>query len=409
MMKAGFEPLQALSLLRRQMETFDSASWVSTYPELLRRYDRLFLLCEQEKVLAEAVVGKTMKLEWMDDAIRMSEEKAHVETVKTVADPDGIVLFVPGISILKKENPATYASSLGQAYPRHELRVMAWECSDLLRPRDVAKGVYKSEVWGQLRQYWPIAKLRADTITLRVVNEIVFRMSPEERAKLILAGHSLGVRVILRVTQELAARGMQLHQIVLMGGAVPADTPLLENCAAVSAIPPQNYYHWHDEALSEFFYSMENVPALGLTGLRKPLSRFQDYQIPGGSQLFGHAAALYLKSVELASRGELAPQDTKIDHFSIATPLPMKVWKAAAEKVSFQKTGILLEQCFGWEFIVFKNWIRPNEYLIRNPYRQPVARGRENAMRARWKEICGKLDAASRGETGKPPLEKKSR
>lgn len=130
---------------------------------------------------------------------------------------------------------------------------------------------------------WPLAVDSADKEAWRFAFEIA-TMPPEERESLVLAGHSLGGRIVVRVLARLASRGLKVRQAVLLGAAMPLDDPDLAQMGAASELPVLAVCNPDDVTL-RYVYALaggEKSAAFGANGTLAPCANVVECVVPPG-------------------------------------------------------------------------------------------------------------------------------
>lgn len=135
--------------------------------------------------------------------------------------------------------------------------------------------------WDGNSPVWPLAVANADKEVWRFAFEIAL-MSPAQRARLTLVGHSLGGRIIARILARLAERNLRIRQAVLLGAAIPADDPDLATAGCACDLPLLAICNPEDVTL-RYIYALaggERDVAFGANGSLRPYPNLVECVIP---------------------------------------------------------------------------------------------------------------------------------
>lgn len=88
--------------------------------------------------------------------------------------------------------------------------------------------------WDSDRISFAVCRDNADREGTLLAEKLI-QLSPEERGKVVLVGHSLGARVVIRAMARLAERKMQIARGVVLAAALPWDDADLRSAAKASA------------------------------------------------------------------------------------------------------------------------------------------------------------------------------
>ena len=83
---------------------------------------------------------------------------------------------------------------------------------------------------------WMTALRNAELSWTRLALEII-SMTDDERANVVLVGHSLGARIVIRTLAFLARYGKKVKSAALLGAAIPNDDPDLIAIGRGSVLP----------------------------------------------------------------------------------------------------------------------------------------------------------------------------
>ena len=120
---------------------------------------------------------------------------------------------------------------------------------------------------------WRKARGNADAAAERLAHELV-ALSPEERERLTLVGHSLGGRVVVRALARLGRRGMKVQRAVVMAAAIPCDDADIADFAAATVEQVEIVCNERDTMLKFGYrpFGGEKAAALGAVGVAAPLA-----------------------------------------------------------------------------------------------------------------------------------------
>ena len=120
---------------------------------------------------------------------------------------------------------------------------------------------------------WRKARGNADAAAERLADELI-ALSPEERERLTLVGHSLGGRIVVRALARLGRRGMKVHRAVVMAAALPFDDADIADFAAATVEPVEIVCNEGDTMLKFGYrpFGGEKTAALGAVGVAAPFA-----------------------------------------------------------------------------------------------------------------------------------------
>jgi len=158
----------------------------------------------------------------------------------------------------------------------------------------------KSQSWESLR-WWSFARDNADQFG-RDFALYLRQTHPNELDKVVLVGHSLGGRVVIRTLNALGP-DHHVNHAVLLGAAINYDDDELKmvganddgNVFVGTKGPILNFHHRNDRVLQEAFQVMENSPALGRVGALPPP--------PNGIQSFETHLFMAVADDQIVGRG----------------------------------------------------------------------------------------------------------
>ncbi len=144
--------------------------------------------------------------------------------------------------------------------------------------------------------------------------KMILQLPPDQQARLILAGHSLGARIVVKAAAECAKKNVHIKKIILAGAAIDNDDPDIPAVLDVSNEIVENLINFNDALLAIYKIGGEFKPALGTGYLYKtdPL-RFREIVVAGTVEHYGYKYfERYLKAVtdnNFEYSGIVVPQD----------------------------------------------------------------------------------------------------
>ena len=182
--------------------------------------------------------------------------KRRMDVVESVEKPPEI-LFIPGFKskhVLENE----YKQMLKSVFPDSAIEVMKWESNVSVLD-------------------WPKAVELADLSVSQVLDKIG-RMEAEKRENLVLVGHSLGGRMVIRTLAKLADKNIRIRRGIFLAAAIPDDDQDIQKAVKATKKPCINIFNREDQILRTVYGIVgENNSdavmkgALGAYGCRKRL------------------------------------------------------------------------------------------------------------------------------------------
>ena len=198
---------------------------------------------------------------------------------------------------------------------------------------------------------------------------------PEARRKtLILVGHSLGGRIVLRTAAELSERKIAIARAVFLAAVIPVDDVDCHKVFRQRLIPCTNVYCPEDWALRDLFAPKYDRTPLGQIGYDIPAFHRQ-YRKTDGS---AHDAEQYIVCLK-RHLGKSSEPPIRLDikvKYPCAPARPPRGFRKAIEKYH------------GWA--LFKR--RFGKYEIVSPIGLVRAKGTEKEMRESFEDIKRQLD-----------------
>lgn len=135
----------------------------------------------------------------------------------------------------------------------------------------------KVRYWDSKRE-WNTARKNADRFGKNIGDELA-TLSESELQTLVLVGHSLGGRVVVRALAHLSDHQKMARRAILLGAAIDqSDQEILKATHAVMT-PIANYYNPKDATLKILYQAAELKPALGCIG-NKDIQGLEEFEIP---------------------------------------------------------------------------------------------------------------------------------
>ncbi|MBE6407503.1 MAG: hypothetical protein E7038_02750 [Lentisphaerae bacterium] len=236
---------------------------------------------------------------------------------------------------------------------------------------------------------WPKCVKNADKL-IRDLGKTIRNLKPEQRANLILVGHSLGGKVVIHILSDLDKKGLKVKQGVFLAAALPDDAPEIGRAINASLDPVINIYCPTDGTLRIILGLIGNAPPLGAYGnaIAYPPERFYQYHVAphftgNWDWIHNHWSVHYLEildrilSAKVMPPNEIHPPEKKIVLPHATTP----VYQTDAN-LSTWKT-----------LRTYKGWRLQNSRVIRFHYRILDRRDRVRAEAWKWTSIKESMDS----------------
>lgn len=200
---------------------------------------------------------------------RASVSNAHTSSFGQVplhekeAESPPIVWFVHGMLLIHRDF-SSELESLKKLFPNAEsVQCKVW---------DAPKGFDLT-----LEIHWNKSVASADEFTPELVEKIE-ALSPEERDRLVLVGHSLGCRIVVKALSEIYRRHrMQIRQCLLAGAALDFHDPDIAEAAFASRLTMYNLIN-PDDVMLKAYRIADKQTALG-TGCLYPMNPDEFFEI----------------------------------------------------------------------------------------------------------------------------------
>ena len=127
---------------------------------------------------------------------------------------------------------------------------------------------------------WPKCVKNTDKLIVNLGKKIR-ALTPEQQANLILVGHSLGGKTVIRMMSDLDKKSMKVKQGIFLAAAIPDDAPEIGRAINASIEPVINIYCPTDGTLRIILGIVGSAPPLGAYGnaLAYPPERFFQYRV----------------------------------------------------------------------------------------------------------------------------------
>lgn len=216
------------------------------------------------------------------------------------------VIFIPGW-LTEKMQKAEYETVLQSIYPEDRINVLTWESN----------------------KNWKKAIENADAFA-RDVEKLIEEKPAKEQAGLILIGHSLGARVVIKTAEALAAKQIKVKQIVLLGAAIEYDIDA-GGVSRCSTEPVINVFSRNDSVLKYLCGNALQKLPLGFCGAETfDPEHFLQYSFSSSDavksnlrfdlasfELINHLAWRYLAELKKIKNGEAEPYRPKYDYSAV--------------------------------------------------------------------------------------------
>lgn len=229
--------------------------------------------------------------------------------------------------------------------------------------------------WNSVDGDFAECRRRADDFAAALTEEIA-KLPKEKRNALILVGHSLGGRIVLRTAVKLSARKIAIAQAVFLAAAISNDDVDCQKVFRQRLIPCVNVYCPEDWALRDVFATTYDCIPLGQVGCDIPAFHRQ-YRKTDSSMHDAEKYILCLKEHLGKSSDPPLRSDIKVKY--PCTPTRTN-WELCA------LTSV--EKYHGW--ILRKRW-PGNKYEIVSPIGLVRAEGTEEEMRESFEAIKHQL------------------
>ena len=129
---------------------------------------------------------------------------------------------------------------------------------------------------------WKKSFANADSFAVDLADKIE-AMPEEERASLVLVGHSMGGRIVVRTMAILADRGVYIQQGIVMAAAIPRDDPDVAKFAQAGLSRSISLCNPDDTVLKRFYTLSKDgwrEGALGAEGTATNVENLVEYEVP---------------------------------------------------------------------------------------------------------------------------------
>ena len=225
------------------------------------------------------------------------------------------VIFIPGW-FTEMEDPV-YETKLRAIYPNSKITILKWKSDEFN--------------WGK-------AVSNADEFSPEVVKYISGKPA-RERKSIVLAGHSLGARIVINTAKELAKNKLKIQQFILLGAAVDYNVDLSALDAAASE-KNISIFSRNDSILKYLYGYYHRTPALGFCGLEESPEYLLQYRFTTSEpvisntdwktallETINHMCEIYLDELNLVVHGKQKPFQSEYDYSQVVIeeskiPLP---------------------------------------------------------------------------------------
>lgn len=172
--------------------------------------------------------------------VSQNAKKTGLEIVKKeISNP--YILFVPGFKS-KGTSSEEYYSLIKDVFQESEIEIVRWES-------------------GNSTLDWQIAIDNAELFSENLFERIE-KMEPSKRENLVLIGHSLGGRIVIRTLAKLADQGCKIRRGIFLAAAIPDDDSDISKAIKATCYPCVNIYSRDDYVLRKIYGTMgENTDA----------------------------------------------------------------------------------------------------------------------------------------------------
>ena len=289
-----------------------------------------------------------------------------------------IVWFVHGM-VLENESHALPLEKLRQIFPNAQrIELVEWDTPPIANKLKI--GVY----WNDSV---PIADKFVNDLAKRVEE-----LSADDQKRLILVGHSLGGRIVIKTAALCARQGITVRQIIAAGAAIDNDDPAVAAAIGVSDETFFNLINPDDYAMGAYKLSQRHYP-LGTGYLyTQPPEEFLEVVVEGtkshlSSNYFQRLYDGLVENLPLEYEGIIVPQESS--------------------QIDFPTTGgyllydyITLDSCRGWQLQQHR---LDGHCRIIDPKGIRRASGHRQEMSCAFEKVRDQLDRKAK-ESEIPPL-----
>ena len=165
----------------------------------------------------------------------------------------------------------------------------------------------------QMGVAWSISLENSTKFVPELANEIM-ALPPEKRQRLILIGHSLGGRILVKISVILKKNNVHVKKIILAGAAINNDDPDIPATFEVSNETVENIINFNDIMLTVYKVGAEFHSALGTGYLYiTDQKQFREIVMSGTVEHYGYRYFQkykeVLKSGDFTNKYIIVPQD----------------------------------------------------------------------------------------------------
>ena len=155
----------------------------------------------------------------------------------------------------------------------------------------------KRHSWNKANMSFEKAVQNADTVEPMKLLKEIEKMSPAERERLILIGHSLGGRIVIRTLHQLSQKKLQIRQGIILGAALDNDDEQVKTAILASKESIDSVINPTDDKLKEYHHNffVGKKTALG-TGYIGVLDHYCEIQTETSTN---HDAVFYLAQYKM--------------------------------------------------------------------------------------------------------------
>lgn len=209
------------------------------------------------------------------------------------------VLYIPG-----------WQSQQGEEY---EEMVQRRQTEEIRLLKEVYPGAQVIYTFWDNAVSWPQCVKNADKL-IRNLGKKIQELTPEQRANLILVGHSLGGKSVIHIMSDLNKKEMKVKQGVFLAAAILDDAPEIGRAINASVDPVINIYCPTDGTLRMILGLVGNGPPLGAYGNAQtyPQERFFQYHVEphftgNWDWIHNHWSVHYLEILDKILSAEVMP------------------------------------------------------------------------------------------------------
>jgi len=230
-----------------------------------------------------------------------------------------------------------------------------------------------------IEDYYLKSRILAEQFSHRLLADIE-KLSPEDQHRLILVGHSLGGRIVVRtLAAGFRKERLQIRQMIIAGAATHVNDSDLPDAISTSRLTAYSLINPRDFTLTTAYRIAEKETALGM-GTLYALNPERFYELCMENSTSHHAKDYFtflltcIQKDDFINRKVIVPQDVKLTEIAPVAAISLN-WET---EVSYG----------GWK--LQKHSLR-GHYRILTDKNIRVAEGRQSFMIPAFERVCQQL------------------